>query len=76
MFIAMNRFRVAKGREPDFEELWLKRDTHLADVAGFVEFHLLRDPRRRVRALRLAHDLGLARRLRGVDQVGSLPGGA
>jgi len=29
MFIAMNRFRVAPGREGDFEELWLSRDSHL-----------------------------------------------
>jgi heme-degrading monooxygenase HmoA len=44
MFIAMNRFRVIKGRESDFEHVWLSRDTHLDDVRGFVEFHLLRGP--------------------------------
>lgn len=42
MFIAMNRFKVAEGSESDFEEVWRKRDSSLADVPGFVEFKLLR----------------------------------
>ena len=29
MFIAMNRFKVARGSEAAFEELWTTRDTHL-----------------------------------------------
>ena len=44
MYIAMNRFRVAKGSETAFEQVWLTRDTHLDKVPGFVEFHLLRGP--------------------------------
>ncbi len=44
MFIAMNRFRIATGREQDFEDLWRKRDSHLDDVPGFREFHLLVGP--------------------------------
>jgi heme-degrading monooxygenase HmoA len=44
MFIAMNRFKVAKGSEAAFEQVWLSRDTHLNDVPGFVEFHLLKGP--------------------------------
>ncbi len=44
MFIAMNRFRIACGREPDFEELWRKRESHLDGVPGFREFHLLKGP--------------------------------
>jgi heme-degrading monooxygenase HmoA len=44
MFIAMNRFRVKKGSEEDFEKVWLSRDSHLDKVPGFVEFHLLRGP--------------------------------
>src|SRR5205823_13860255 len=42
MFIAMNRFRVAKGSEAAFEQVWISRDTHLEKVAGFIEFHLLK----------------------------------
>lgn len=44
MYIAMNRFRIAPGREEDFIEIWRKRDTYLAGVPGFKEFHLLRGP--------------------------------
>jgi heme-degrading monooxygenase HmoA len=44
MFIAMNRFRVRKGSEDAFEQVWLSRDTHLDKVPGFVEFHLLKGP--------------------------------
>ncbi len=44
MFIAMNRFRVAPGREEAFEEVWRQRESYLDDVAGFQEFHLLRGP--------------------------------
>lgn len=44
MFIAMNRFRIARGREEVFEEMWRARDSHLDQVEGFREFHLLRGP--------------------------------
>jgi heme-degrading monooxygenase HmoA len=44
MYIAMNRFRIAKGREADFEKLWRERDSHLEGVPGFRAFHLLRGP--------------------------------
>lgn len=44
MFIAMNRFRIARGREQDFIDLWRQRETHLDTVPGFREFHLLRGP--------------------------------
>ena len=40
----MNLFRVAKGSEAAFEQVWLSRDSHLDKVPGFVEFHLLRGP--------------------------------
>ena len=42
MLIAMNRFRVARGREDIFEEMWRNRESHLDEVPGFREFHLLR----------------------------------
>ena len=44
MYIAMNRFKVRKGNEEAFEQLWLNRDSQLHKVPGFVEFHLLRGP--------------------------------
>ncbi|MFN8558971.1 MAG: antibiotic biosynthesis monooxygenase [Dehalococcoidia bacterium] len=42
MFIAMNNFRVAAGREADFERQWRERETYLKGVPGFVEFALLK----------------------------------
>lgn len=42
MYIAMNRFRIAPGCEDDFISIWKNRDTHLASVPGFKEFHLVK----------------------------------
>ncbi len=44
MFIAMNRFQVIPDEAEAFEQVWLSRDSHLAGVPGFVEFHMLRGP--------------------------------
>jgi len=44
MYIAMNRFRIAPGREDEFINIWKNRETHLADVPGFKDFHLLQGP--------------------------------
>jgi heme-degrading monooxygenase HmoA len=55
MFIAMNRFRVARGSEPAFEQVWLSRDSHLDKVPGFVEFHLLRGPEAEDHTLYASH---------------------
>ena len=44
MFIAMNRFKVIPPSQAEFERVWTTRDTHLRDVPGFIEFHLLRGP--------------------------------
>ena len=40
-FIAMNRFRIAKGREAEFIDIWRQRDSRLVEVPGFVRFNLL-----------------------------------
>ncbi len=42
MFIAMNNFKVASGREEEFEQIWRERQSFLEGVAGFVQFALLR----------------------------------
>ena len=44
MFIAMNRFKVKKGSEQAFENVWSSRESYLDRMAGFVEFHLLKGP--------------------------------
>jgi heme-degrading monooxygenase HmoA len=57
MFIAMNRFKVKKGAEADFEQVWLSRETHLEDVPGFLEFQLLKGPERDDYVLYASHSL-------------------
>ena len=57
MFIAMNRFRVLRGSEQDFETVWTSRDTHLKAVPGFVAFHLLRGPQREDHTLFASHTI-------------------
>jgi len=42
MFIAMNRFKIAPGREDEFIALWKNRESRLEGVPGFKTFHLLR----------------------------------
>lgn len=44
MFVAMNRFRIAPGREDEFVEIWKNRETFLSAVSGFKSFNLLRGP--------------------------------
>jgi hypothetical protein len=55
MFIAMNRFKVIKGAEAAFENVWLSRDSHLEKVPGFVEFHLLKGPEAEDHTLYASH---------------------
>lgn len=55
MFIAMNRFKVLKGSEKDFENVWLSRETYLNELPGFIEFHLLRGPEREDHVLYSSH---------------------
>ncbi len=55
MFIAMNRFRIALGREDVFEELWRTRESQLDQVPGFQEFHLLKGPTDDEAALYASH---------------------
>jgi heme-degrading monooxygenase HmoA len=44
MYIAMNRFKVLKGSEADFENIWKNRESTLHEMKGFRTFHLLRGP--------------------------------
>jgi hypothetical protein len=67
MFIAMNRFRVAKGSEAAFEQVWMSRDSHLDKVPGFVEFHLLKGPEAEDHTLYASHTVVLCLK-RGPNQ--------
>jgi heme-degrading monooxygenase HmoA len=55
MYIAMNRFRVIKGTEADFEDVWRRRESHLDELEGFVDFHLLRGPEAEDHTLYASH---------------------
>jgi len=56
-FIAMNRFRVKKGSEAAFEQVWLTRESYLDQVPGFVEFHLLKGPEAEDHTLYASHTI-------------------
>ena len=44
MYIAMNRFRIALGREDVFVDIWKNRESYLDGVPGFRKFRLLHGP--------------------------------
>jgi len=54
-FIAMNRSKDRTGAGADFEAVWLQRVVHLAQVPGFVAFHLLRGPEKDDHVLYSSH---------------------
>jgi heme-degrading monooxygenase HmoA len=55
MFIAMNRFKVARGQEAAFETVWSSRKTRLDEMEGFVAFHLLKGPEKDDHTLYSSH---------------------
>lgn len=55
MYVAMNRFRVVRGREAEFEAVWRNRQTRLDEMAGFRAFHLLRGPEAEDHVLYASH---------------------
>ncbi len=57
MFLTMNRFRVKTGQEEAFETVWKTRDSHLAEVPGFVSFHLMKGPVRDDHVLYASHTM-------------------
>ena len=61
MFIAMNRFKVVPNSSAEFERVWTSRETHLGEVPGFVEFHLLRGPEREDHVLYSSHTVWRSR---------------
>ncbi|MEM6497176.1 MAG: antibiotic biosynthesis monooxygenase [Pseudomonadota bacterium] len=55
MYVAMNRFKVAKESASEFEALWNTRESYLHELEGFQEFHLLRGPERDDHVLYASH---------------------
>ncbi len=53
----MNRFKIVPGKENEFEDVWKKRDTHLKDVEGFKEFHLVKGKKNDEYTLYASHSI-------------------
>ena len=41
-YIAMNRFKIVRGKEDIFEKIWKNRDSKLSEVKGFINFNLIK----------------------------------
>ena len=61
MFVAMNRFRVVKGQEEAFEEVWRSRETRLEEMEGFESFNLLRGATQDDHTLYASHTIWASR---------------
>ena len=57
MFIAMNRFKIVKGKETEFENVWKNRDTHLEEVPGFKNFNLVKGEEKDDHTLYASHSI-------------------
>ena len=53
----MNRVRIVLGKEKEFEDVWKKRDTHLKDVPGLKEFHLVKGDTNEEHTLYASHSI-------------------
>ncbi|WP_310620566.1 antibiotic biosynthesis monooxygenase family protein [Flexibacterium corallicola] len=42
MYIAMNRFKVVRGSEKEFEAIWDNRERLLSQVPGYKKFQMLK----------------------------------
>ena len=51
----MNRFKIALGRENDFEKIWKNRETHLDDIKGFKNFNLIKGSSNKEYTLYVSH---------------------
>ena len=51
----MNRFKIALGRENDFEQIWKGRNSHLEGVPGFRKFHLVKGIKEETHTLYASH---------------------
>ena len=53
----MNRFKIVKGKEKEFEDVWKNRDTHLDGVKGFKNFNLVRGEEKEDHTLYASHSI-------------------
>ena len=57
MFIAMNRFKIVKGKEIEFENVWKNRDSFLENVPGFKNFNLIKGEAKEDHTLYASHSI-------------------
>ena len=57
MYIAMIRFKIVKGKESEFENVWKNRETHLAEVPGFKNFNLVKGDANEEHTLYASHSI-------------------
>jgi heme-degrading monooxygenase HmoA len=57
----MNRFKVLRGEETAFEQVWRSRESRLHEMAGFVDFNLLRGPGTDAHTLYASHTVWASR---------------
>ncbi|WP_271274059.1 antibiotic biosynthesis monooxygenase family protein [Aliamphritea hakodatensis] len=55
MYIAMNRFKIALGREQEFIGIWRNRDSQLHSVDGFESFSLIQGESNETYTLMASH---------------------
>ena len=53
----MNRFKIVKGKEKEFENVWKNRDTHLNKVPGFKNFNLIKGDEKEEFTLYASHSV-------------------
>ncbi len=53
----MNRFKIVKGKEKEFENVWKNRETHLDNVPGFKNFNLIKGEEREEYVLYASHSI-------------------
>ena len=53
----MNRFKIVKGKEKEFENVWKNRDTHLDKVPGFKNFNLIKGDEKEEFTLYASHSV-------------------
>ena len=57
MFVAMNRFKIVKGKENDFVNVWKNRDSFLENVPGFKNFNLVKGEEKEDHTLFASHSI-------------------
>ena len=68
-YIAMNRFRIVKGQESEFEEIWKTRNTYLENEPGFIKFNLLKVQKGKIICSMLPILSGNQKIICGLDQI-------